>query len=76
LKHTKKEKDILDQILDTIEFKGLTQDEVAGQGRLIRWGDLYLPKPLSISSSPRPAKSRTSAVFSFFIVQKRRESYA
>jgi len=29
----KKEKDILDQILDTIGFKGLTQDEVVGQGR-------------------------------------------
>ena len=31
-----KEKDILDQILDTIDFKGLTQDEVAGQNGLIK----------------------------------------
>jgi len=29
-KKEKKEKDILDQILDTINFKGLTQDEVVG----------------------------------------------
>ena len=32
----KKEKDILDQILDTINFKGLTQDEVAGKDGLIK----------------------------------------
>jgi len=32
----KKEKDILDQILDTIDFKGLTQDEVAGKNGLIK----------------------------------------
>jgi len=32
----KKEKDILDQILDTIDFKGLTQDEIAGQDGLIK----------------------------------------
>jgi len=32
----KKEKDILDQILDTIDFKGLTQDEVVGQDGLIK----------------------------------------
>jgi len=32
----KKEKDILDQILDTIDFKGLTQDEVIGQDGLIK----------------------------------------
>ena len=30
-KREKKEKDILDQILDTIDFRGLTQDEVAGK---------------------------------------------
>jgi transposase-like protein len=30
-KKEKKEKDILDQILDTIDFRGLTQDEVAGK---------------------------------------------
>jgi len=35
-KKEKKEKDILDQILDTIDFKGLTQDEVVGQGGLIK----------------------------------------
>ena len=35
-KREKKEKDILDQILDTIDFKGLTQDEVVGQGGLIK----------------------------------------
>src|SRR5215469_2170710 len=35
-KKKKKEKDILDQILDTIDFKGLTQDEVVGQGGLIK----------------------------------------
>jgi len=29
-KKEKKEKDILDQLLDTIDFKGLTQDEVVG----------------------------------------------
>ena len=34
-KKKKKEKDILDQILDTIDFKGLTQDEIAGQDGLI-----------------------------------------
>jgi transposase-like protein len=32
----KKEKDILDQILDTVDFKGLTQEEVVGQGGLIK----------------------------------------
>jgi len=32
----KKEKDILDQILDTIDFKGLTQDEVVGQDGIIK----------------------------------------
>ena len=31
-----KEKDILDQILDTIDFKGLTQAEVVGQDGLIK----------------------------------------
>jgi len=31
-----KEKDILDQILDTIDFRGLTQDEVVGQDGLIK----------------------------------------
>jgi len=35
-KKEKKEKDILDQILDNIDFKGLTQDEVVGQGGLIK----------------------------------------
>jgi transposase-like protein len=35
-KREKKEKDILDQILDTIDFRGLTQDEVVGQDGLIR----------------------------------------
>ena len=30
-KKEKKEKDILDQILDTIDFRRLTQDEVVGQ---------------------------------------------
>jgi len=35
-KKEKKEKDILDQILDTIDFKGLTQDEVVGQDGLIK----------------------------------------
>ena len=32
----KREKDILDQILDTIDFKGLTQDEVVGKDGLIK----------------------------------------
>ena len=35
-KREKKEKDILDQILDTIDFRGLTQDEVAGKDGLIK----------------------------------------
>ena len=35
-KREKKEKDILDQILDQINFKGLTQDEVVGQDGLIK----------------------------------------
>lgn len=35
-KKQKKEKDAIDQILDTIDFRGLTQDEVAGQGGLIK----------------------------------------
>jgi len=35
-KKKEKEKDILDQILDTIDFRGLTQDEVVGQGGLIK----------------------------------------
>ena len=30
-KKEKKEKDILDQILDQINFRGLTQDEVSGK---------------------------------------------
>jgi len=36
LARKKKGKDILDQILDTIDFKGLTQDEVVGQEGLIK----------------------------------------
>jgi len=32
----KKEKNILDQLLDNINFKGLTQDEVVGQDGLIK----------------------------------------
>ena len=32
----KKEKDIIDQLLDTIDFRGLTQDEVVGQEGLIK----------------------------------------
>jgi transposase-like protein len=35
-KKKEKEKDILDQILDTIDFRGLTQDEVAGKDGLIK----------------------------------------
>jgi len=35
-KKEKKEKDILDQILDTIDFRGLTQDEVAGKDGIIK----------------------------------------
>ena len=35
-KREKKEKDILDQILDTIDFRGLTQDEIAGKDGLIK----------------------------------------
>jgi len=35
-KREKKEKDILDQILDTIDFRGLTQDKVAGKDGLIK----------------------------------------
>jgi transposase-like protein len=35
-KREKKEKNILDQILDTIDFRGLTQDEVAGKDGLIK----------------------------------------
>jgi len=35
-KKKEKEPDILDQILDTINFKGLTQDEVVGQDGLIK----------------------------------------
>jgi len=32
----KKEKDVLDQLLDTIDFHGLTQDEVVGKDGLIK----------------------------------------
>jgi transposase-like protein len=35
-KKEKKEKDIIDQLLDNIDFHGLTQDEVVGQGGLIK----------------------------------------
>jgi transposase-like protein len=35
-KKEKKEKDIIDQMLDCIDFRGLTQDEVVGQGGLIK----------------------------------------
>ena len=35
-KKKEKEKDVLDKILDTINFKGLTQDEVVGQDGLIK----------------------------------------
>jgi putative transposase len=35
-KRAKKEKDILDQILDGIDLRGLTQDEVVGQDGLIK----------------------------------------
>ena len=35
-KKKEKEKDILDQLLDNINFKGLTQDEVVGQDGLIK----------------------------------------
>jgi len=36
LKKEKKEKDIIDQLLDNIDFRGLTQDEVVGQDALIK----------------------------------------
>ena len=32
----KKEKDVLDQLLDNIDFRGLTQDEVVGKDGLIK----------------------------------------
>jgi|GEM_PF-2600104 len=32
----KKEKDILDQMLDNIDLRGLTQDEVVGKGGLLK----------------------------------------
>jgi hypothetical protein len=35
-KKEKKEKDILDQLLDTIDFQGLTQNEVAGKNGIIK----------------------------------------
>ena len=35
-KREKKEKDIIDQLLDNIDFRGLTQDEVVGQEGLIK----------------------------------------
>jgi transposase-like protein len=35
-KKKEKEKDFIDQMLDTIDFRGLTQDEVVGQGCLIK----------------------------------------
>lgn len=35
-KREKKEKDIIDQMLDNIDFRGLTQDEVVGQDGLIK----------------------------------------
>jgi len=35
-KKQEKEKDIIDQLLDNINFKGLTQDEVVGQNGLIK----------------------------------------
>src|SRR5215510_13434761 len=35
-KREKKEKDIIDQMLDNIDFRGLTQDEVVWQGGLIK----------------------------------------
>jgi len=35
-KKEKKEKDIIDQLLDNIDFRGLTQDEVVGQDGLIK----------------------------------------
>jgi len=35
-KKEKKEKDIIDQMLDTIDFCGLTQDEVVGRDGIIK----------------------------------------
>jgi hypothetical protein len=35
-KKTPKEKDIIDQLLDNIDFKGLSRDEVVGQDGLIK----------------------------------------
>ena len=35
-KKEKKEKDLIDQLLDNIDFRGLTQDEVVGQDGLIK----------------------------------------
>jgi len=35
-KREKKEKDLIDQLLDNIDFRGLTQDEVVGQNGLIK----------------------------------------
>ncbi len=35
-KREKKEKDMIDQLLDQIDFRGLTQDEVVGQNGLIK----------------------------------------
>jgi hypothetical protein len=35
-KRQKKEKDFIDQMLDTIDFRGLTQDEVVGRDGIIK----------------------------------------
>jgi transposase-like protein len=35
-KKKEKEKDIIDELLDNIDFRGLTQDEVAGQDGIIK----------------------------------------
>jgi hypothetical protein len=34
-KKVEKEKDIIDQLLDNINFKGLTQDEVVGKESIV-----------------------------------------
>ena len=60
-KKEKKEKDILDQILDQINFKGLTQDEVVGQDGLIKTlTGKILQKALEAEMTERPGYEKNS----------------
>jgi putative transposase len=61
-KKEKKEKDIIDQLLDNIGFRGLTQDEAAGQGGLIKQlSGRMLQRALEAEMAKHPGYEKNSS---------------